>query len=45
MNCVITKIGKTIAMIAELRYFVPSSVLININKSLILLYFTYGLVA
>ena len=32
-------------MIAELRYFVPSSVLININKSLILLYFTYGLVA
>ena len=32
-------------MIAELRYFVPSSVLININKSLILLYFTHGLVA
>ena len=45
LNCVITKISKTIGMIAKLRHFVPSSVLINIYKSLILPYLTYGLVA
>ena len=32
-------------MIAKLRHFVPSSVLTNIYKSLILPYLTYGLVA
>ena len=32
-------------MIAKLRHFVPSSVLTNIYKSLILPYFTYGLIA
>ena len=45
MDCVITKIGKTIGMIAKLRHFIPSSVLTSIYKSLILPYFTYGLIA
>ena len=45
LDCVITKISKTIGMIAKLRHFVPSSVLINIYKSLVLPYLTYGLVA
>ena len=38
LDCVITKISKTIVMIAKLRHLVPASVLINIYKSLILLY-------
>ena len=38
LDCVITKISKTIDMIAKLRHFVPSSVLTNIYKSLILPY-------
>ena len=38
LDCVITKISKTIGMIAKLRHFVPSSVLTNIYKSLILPY-------
>ena len=38
-------ISKTIRVIAKPRHFVPSSVLTNIYKSLILPYFTYGLVA
>ena len=45
LDCVITKISKTIGMIAKLRHFVPSSVFTNIYKSLILPYLTYGLVA
>ena len=45
LDCVITKISKTIGMIAKLRHFVPSSVLTNIYKSLILPHLTYGLVA
>ena len=45
LDCVITRINKTIGMIAKLRYFVPSSALTNIYKSLILTYLTYGLVA
>ena len=45
LDCVITKISKTIELIAKLRHFVPSSVLTNIYKSLILPYLTYGLVA
>ena len=45
LDCVITKISKTIGMIAKLRHFVPSSVLTNIYKSLILPYLTNGLVA
>ena len=45
LDCVITKISKTIGMIAKLRHFVPSSVLTNIYKSSILPYLTYGLVA
>ena len=36
IDCVIAKIRKTIQMIAKLGYFVPSSVLLNIYKSLIL---------
>ena len=36
VDCVIAKIRKTIQMIAKLGYFVPSSVLLNIYKSLIL---------
>ena len=39
------KIGMNIGMIAKLRHFIPSSVLTNIYKSLILPYFTYGLIA
>ena len=38
-------ISKTIRVIAKPRHFVPSSVLTNIYKSLILPYLTYGLVA
>ena len=45
MDRVITRINKTIGMIAKLRHFVPSSALTNIYKSLILTYLTYGLVA
>ena len=45
LDCVITKISKTIGMIAMLRHFVPSFVLTNIYKSLISPYFTYRLVA
>ena len=45
LDCVITKISKTIGMIAKMRHFVPSSVLKNIYKFLILPYLTYGLVA
>ena len=37
--------NETVRMIAKLRHFVPSSVLINIYKSLILPYLTYELVA
>ena len=44
LDCV-TEISKTTGMIAKLRHFVPSSVLTNIYKSLILPYLTYGLVA
>ena len=43
VDSVIVKISKTIGMIAKLRYFVPSTVLVNIYNSLILPYITYGL--
>ena len=45
VNSVIIKISKTIGMIAKLRYFVPSTVLVNIYNSLILPYITYGPIA
>ena len=45
LDCVITKISKTIGMIAKLRHFVPSFVLTNIYKYLILPYLTYGIIA
>ena len=45
VNSVIIKISKTVGMIAKLRYFVPSSVLVNIYNSLILPSITYGLIA
>ena len=45
VDSVIVKISKTIGMIAKLRYFVPSTVLVNIYNSLILPYITYGLLA
>ena len=45
LDCVITKISKTIGMIAKLRHFVSSFVFTNIYKSLILPYLTYGLIA
>ena len=45
IDSVIVKISKTIGMIAKLRYFVPSTVLVNIYNSLILPYITYGLLA
>lgn len=37
--------SKTIGIIAKLRYFVPSSVLIMIYEFLILPYLIYGLIA
>ena len=45
VDSVIVKISKTIGMIAKLRYFVSSTVLVNIYNSLILPYITYGLLA
>ena len=45
IDTVIVKISKTIGMIAKLRYFVPSTVLVKIYNSLILPYITYGLLA
>jgi len=36
VNSVIINISKTIGMIAKLRYFFPSTVLVNIYNSLIL---------
>jgi len=45
VDSVIVKISKTIAMIAKLRYFVPSTVLVNIYNSLIIPHITYGLLA
>ena len=45
VDSVIVKISKTIGMIAKLRYYVPSTVLVNIYNSLILPYITYGLLA
>ena len=44
IDSVITKISKTIGIIAKLRHFVPSSVLLNIYTSLITPYLTYGLI-
>ena len=43
IDCVIAELRKTIQMIAQVRYVVPSSVLVNIYKSLILPYLTYRL--
>jgi len=40
VDFVIVKICKTVGMIAKLRYFVPSTVLVNIYNSLILPYIT-----
>ena len=45
LDCVITKTSMTIGMIAKLRHFVPTSVVINIYNSLISPYLTQGLVA
>ena len=45
VNSVIIKISQTIGMIAKLRHFVPSTVLVNIDNSLILPCITYGLIA
>ena len=45
VDYVITKMSKTIGIIAKLRYFVPSSVLIMIYEFLILPYLIYGLIA
>ena len=45
MDCIITNISKTIGMIAKLRHFVPTSVLTNSYKFLILPYLTYGFLA
>ena len=45
LDCIITKISKTIGMIAKLRHFVPTSVLTNSYKFLILPYLSYGFLA
>ena len=45
VDSVIIKISKTIGAIAKLRYFGPSTVLVNIYNSVISLYITHGLVA
>ena len=39
------KIGKTIGIISRLRHFVPTSILLNIYRSLIHPYISYGLLA
>ena len=41
---VLSKISKTVGMIAKIRHFVPKHTLINIYNSLILPYLSYGLV-
>ena len=38
------KISKTVGLIAKLRHFVPTDILLSIYRSLILPYLTYGLV-
>ena len=45
INYISTKISKGIGIIARLRHLVPRTTLLNIYRSLIKLYFSYGLVA
>lgn len=45
IDSIVTKISKNIRLIAKLRHFVPQLVLLNIYKSLIHPYLTYGLAA
>ena len=40
-----SKISKTVGIIARLRYYVPTSVLLTIYQSLIFPYLSYGIVA
>ena len=45
IDSIVTKIKKNIGLIAKLRHFVPRPILLNIYKSLIHPYLTYGLAA
>ena len=44
-SIIATKISKNVELIAKLRHSVPRPILLNIYKSLIHLYLTYGLAA
>ena len=43
VNNIATKIGKTVGLIAKLRHFVPFHTLLNIYRSLIMPYLTFGI--
>ena len=45
IDYVTTKISKTIGVIARLRHFVPQSILLNLYRSLVFPYLSYGLIA
>ena len=45
INYIALKISKTAWMISKLRYYIPNHTLLDIYRSLILPYLTYGVVA
>ena len=45
IDSIVTKISKNVGLIAKLRHSVPRPILLNIYKSLIHPYLTYGLAA
>ena len=45
INNVALKVRRTVGVVASLRHFVPRTNLLNIYRSLILPYMTYGLAA
>ena len=45
INYVTLKISKTVGIISKLRYYIPNNVLLDIYKSLISPYLTYGVAA
>ena len=45
INYVTQKISKTVGIISKLRYYIPNNTLLDIYKSLISPYLTYGIVA
>ena len=45
IDSIVTKISKNVGLIAKLRHSVPRPILLNIYKSLVHPYLTYGLAA